>query len=176
MGCEKNTRRLRKNTRGEKKIRGAKKKYASTKTKIRVQIILVQMEQHMEQPIASLSTSREFEKKRSNFSTHASRLGSRDSRIRRVLGSRLQSRFRCNLSGSVIIITVVILSSFRAGVSRLCCSICTSIICTRIFVFVDAYFFFTPRIFSQPPRIFFPVTRRARFMLVGPYIGLINTR
>jgi hypothetical protein len=43
---KKNTRRLRKNTRGEKKIRGAKKKYASTKTKIRVQIILVQMEQH----------------------------------------------------------------------------------------------------------------------------------
>jgi hypothetical protein len=43
---EKNTQRLRKNTRGEKKIRGAKKKYASTKTKIRVQIILVQMEQH----------------------------------------------------------------------------------------------------------------------------------
>jgi hypothetical protein len=62
-----------------------------------------------------------LKKKRSNFSTHASRLGSRDSRIRRVLGSRLQSRFRCNLSGSVIIITVVILSSFRAGVSR--CSI-----------------------------------------------------
>jgi len=44
---KKNTRRLRKNTRGEKKIRGAKKKYASTKTKIRMQIILVQMEQHI---------------------------------------------------------------------------------------------------------------------------------